>query len=86
MAKVRTGGSIEVFMLDGEEVALTDAMHVSCTGALGTLGHPIEYLTLEKGGQAVCNYCDRRFIHVSHADAARVRKEGERVAEPGRVA
>ncbi|GBD44331.1 hypothetical protein HRbin40_01816 [bacterium HR40] len=66
----------EHFLLDGEEFVITPALRVRCDGGGGPLGHPVEYITLEKGGQAVCKYCDRRFLHSSHPEVARVRAEG----------
>ena len=66
----------EAYLVDGEEVVITDRMHVQCDGGSGALGHPIEYLTLAKGGQAVCKYCDRRYVHKSHSDCAELRKLG----------
>ncbi len=67
----------EVYLVDGEEVVLTDRMHVQCDGGNGALGHPVEYLTLEKGGQTVCKYCDRRYVHKSRAEAEAIRKAGQ---------
>jgi uncharacterized Zn-finger protein len=67
----------EHFLLDGEEVVITSALEVRCDGGGGALGHPVEYITLEKGGQAVCKYCDRRFLHVTHPDVPRVRERGQ---------
>ena len=64
------------FLLDGEEVVITPQLRVSCDGG-GPLGHPVEYITLERGGQAVCKYCDRRFIHVSHPEVAKIRERGQ---------
>jgi uncharacterized Zn-finger protein len=54
----------------GREVVITDLLYVRCDGGEGPLGHPVEYMTLEKGGEARCKYCDRRFVHTS-APAAR---------------
>lgn len=70
----------EAYLVSGEEVVITDRMHVQCDGGNGPLGHPVEYLTLEKGGQTVCKYCDRRFVHKSHPDAAEIRRIGQRFA------
>jgi len=70
----------EVYLVDGEEIVITDRLHVQCDGGGGPLGHPIEYLTLEKGGQTVCKYCDRRYVHTSHPDTAEIRKKGQRFA------
>lgn len=70
----------EVYLVAGEEVVITERMQVQCDGGNGALGHPIEYLTLEKGLQAVCKYCDRRFVHKSHAECATIRSQGTRFA------
>lgn len=70
----------EAYLIDGEEVVVTDRMNVQCDGGGGTLGHPVEYLTLVKGGQTVCKYCDRRYVHKSHPEAAEVRRKGRRFA------
>lgn len=70
----------EIYLVDGEEIVITDQMHVQCDGGNGPLGHPVEYLTLEKGGQTVCKYCDRRFVHKTHADVAAIRQNGQRFA------
>lgn len=71
---------IEAYMVGGEEIVITDKMHEQCDGGGGPLGHPVEYLTLEKGGQTVCKYCDRRYVHKSHADVAAIRQQGQRFA------
>ena len=42
----------------------------------GNLGHPTEFITLEKGGEAICKYCGRRFVHTSAAAAAELRRRG----------
>jgi uncharacterized Zn-finger protein len=72
--------SDDVYLIDGEEVVLTDRMTVQCDGGGGALGHPVEYLTLVKGGQTVCKYCDRRYVHKSHPEAAEIRRKGQRFA------
>ena len=69
-------GGDEVFLLDGEEIVLTDRKQVSCDGGNGALGHPVEFLTLERDAQAVCKYCDRRFVHKSHGLAPSFRERG----------
>jgi uncharacterized Zn-finger protein len=66
------------FLVDGREVVLTRDLHVRCDGGNGPLGHPVEFLTLERGGAAVCKYCGRRYLHDSHPEAAAVRARGER--------
>jgi uncharacterized Zn-finger protein len=73
-------GDEEIYLVEGEEVVITGHMHVKCDGGNGPLGHPIEYLTLERGGQAVCKYCDRRYVHKSHADCTEIRATGQRFA------
>jgi len=70
----------EVYLVDGEEIVITDRPHVQCDGGGGALGHPIEYLTLAKGGQTVCKYCDRRYVHKSHPDCAEIRRKGQSFA------
>jgi uncharacterized Zn-finger protein len=67
----------ELFWVDGREVALTAGLHVRCDGGNDTLGHPVEFMTLGKGGEVVCKYCGRRYLHVGHAEAAAVRSSGE---------
>ncbi len=64
----------EVLLVDDREVVLTDAMHVRCDGGSVALGHPMEFLTLEKTGEAMCNYCGRRYVHISHAEAENIRR------------
>ena len=70
----------EVFMLDGEEIVITERMQVQCDGGGGPLGHPVEYLTLVKGGQTTCKYCDRRYVHKSHPGCADIKQSGKRFA------
>lgn len=65
--------SEEFLLVDDREVVITDALYVRCDGGNGPLGHPYEYLTLEKDGEAVCNYCGRRYVHVDHAEVERIR-------------
>lgn len=64
----------EVFQVNGREVVVTDAMYVRCDGGNGPLGHPVEFMTLEKEGDIVCKYCGRRYVHVSHHDAEALRR------------
>jgi uncharacterized Zn-finger protein len=70
----------EVFLLDGEEIVITERMQVQCDGGGGPLGHPIEYMTLAKGGQTVCKYCDRRYVHKSHPASADIKQSGRSFA------
>ena len=55
--------------VEGREVVITDRLFVRCDGGEGPLGHPIEYMTLEKGGETMCNYCGRRYVHTSAPSA-----------------
>jgi uncharacterized Zn-finger protein len=66
----------EFLLVDDREVVLTDALHVRCDGGAGALGHPVEFITLEQGGRAVCKYCDRRYVHKSHPEAAALAARG----------
>lgn len=55
--------------VDGREVVITDQFYVRCDGGEGQLGHPIEYMTLEKNGETTCKYCGRFYVHSSAAAA-----------------
>lgn len=35
---------------------------VACDGGGGPLGHPLTYYELGDDGEAVCGYCDKRFV------------------------
>lgn len=70
----------ERFWVDGREVVLTGDLHVRCDGGNGPLGHPVEFMTLEKGAEVTCKYCGRRYLHLSHPEAAAIRARGERAA------
>lgn len=40
-----------------------------CDGGGGALGHPRVYLEMGDGTEAVCGYCDRRFVlDTDHAE------------------
>jgi len=69
---------LEAYLVDGEEVVITRDMHPICDGGSAGLGHPREFLTLERGLETVCKYCDRRYVHISHPEVDRFRKQGER--------
>jgi uncharacterized Zn-finger protein len=71
---------MEAYLIAAEEIVITDRMHVQCDGGGGALGHPVEYLTLIKGGQAVCKYCDRRYVHKTHPDCVEIRAKGRKFA------
>jgi uncharacterized Zn-finger protein len=70
----------EHFLVDGREVVIVPDTYVRCDGGVGVLGHPREYMTLQRGGMVICKYCGRRYLHQSHPEAAQVRSTGERVA------
>ena len=55
--------------VEGREVVITDHLFVRCDGGQGVLGHPIEYMTLERGGETTCKYCNRRYVHTSAPSA-----------------
>lgn len=66
--------AIEEFLLvEDREVVLTDAMNVVCDGGNGPLGHPREFMTLEKDGEVVCKYCGRRYVHLTNAEVEEIR-------------
>ncbi|HET6468198.1 MAG TPA: zinc-finger domain-containing protein [Geminicoccaceae bacterium] len=66
----------EFFLLNDREIVVTDHIEVRCDGGNGPLGHPAIYMTLEKGGEAVCKYCGRRYVHTSHEDVPTIRLNG----------
>lgn len=70
----------EVFLLHDREVVITGDLHVRCDGGQGALGHPREFMTLERGGEVTCKYCGRRFVHRSSPAAEAVRREGQPLA------
>ena len=51
-------------------------LDVRCDGGNSLLGHPVEFLTLARGDEVVCGYCGRRYVHISHAEAERLRASG----------
>ena len=63
MVAERVPASEEFLLVDDREVVITSAMYVRCDGGNGPLGHPMEYMTLEKDGQTICKYCGRRYVH-----------------------
>ncbi len=67
-----------IFLLDGEEFVITSDWHTRCSGGpAGGLGHPVEYLTLEKTGEAICGYCDRHFVHETSPKASEIKEKGK---------
>jgi uncharacterized Zn-finger protein len=51
------------------EVIYVNTRRVSCDGGGGALGHPLVWYSLEDG-EAVCGYCDRKFIFKPEAVGA----------------
>ena len=47
--------------IDPPEVIYVKARRVACDGG-GALGHPIVWYSLDDG-EAVCGYCDRKFVY-----------------------
>ncbi len=70
----------EFYLVDDRQVVITSRLHTQCNGGSDYLGHPVEYLTLEKGGETVCKYCDCRFIHASNPEAEMIRFRGQAYA------
>lgn len=70
----------EFLLVDDREVVITDDLHPRCDG--GPMGHPTEFLTLEKGGVTRCKYCDRRWVHVTAAEAEGLRRRGTPESAP----
>lgn len=68
--------SEEFLLVDDREVVITDASFVRCDGGAGPLGHPMEFMTLERDGEVICKYCGRRYLHTSHPDAEALRSRG----------
>lgn len=44
-----------------EDITYVAKRRVSCSGSGGALGHPQVWYALDDG-DAVCGYCDRRFV------------------------
>jgi uncharacterized Zn-finger protein len=50
------------------ETEVVTAWKVACDGGEGALGHPRVWLSIaEDKGWVECGYCDKRYIHESHA-------------------
>ena len=48
------------------ETEITDKWRVPCDGGEGALGHPRVWIQIPRDtGEAVCKYCDKKFIHQS---------------------
>jgi uncharacterized Zn-finger protein len=67
----------ERLLVDDREVVITPYMYVRCDGGNAPLGHPAEFITLERGDQAVCKYCGRRFVHTGNPEVADLRARGQ---------
>ena len=66
----------ERLLVDDREVVITPNMYVRCDGGNAPLGHPAEFITLERGGRAICKYCGRQFVHAGSPEAADLRARG----------
>jgi uncharacterized Zn-finger protein len=44
------------------QTTIVDRKRVACDGGGGALGHPRVWYSLEDG-EAVCGYCDRKFVY-----------------------
>lgn len=73
MVAERVPTSEQILLVDDREVVITDAMYVRCDGGNGPLGHPVEFMTLEKDGQTICKYCGRRYVHTGSPEAEPLR-------------
>lgn len=50
------------------ETEVVQTWKVACDGGEGALGHPRVWLVIpEDTGWVECGYCDKRYIHASHA-------------------
>lgn len=67
----------EWLLVDDREVVITPDMYVRCDGGNGPLGHPLEFITLERGAEAICKYCGRHFVHTSNEKAADLRARSQ---------
>jgi uncharacterized Zn-finger protein len=58
--------------IEAPETVVVDAHRVACDGGEGALGHPRVWLQIpEDKGFVECGYCDKRFVHKDHAEAAK---------------
>ena len=63
----------EWLLVDEREVVITPSMYVTCDGGGHPLGHPREFITLEKDAEAICKYCGRHFVHTSNPEVETLR-------------
>lgn len=75
----------ESYIVDGEEIAITNELKVCCDGGGGALGHPLEYMAMPVGGEVVCKYCDRRYMHTGNAKVENVRAVGMKLGADGQL-
>lgn len=62
-------GSNAMDLVQSEQVIKVAGPVAICDGGGGALGHPIEYIQLDRGDAqfpAVCKYCGRKFIMTDH--------------------
>ncbi len=53
------------------ETKIVESYRVACDGGEGALGHPRVYLQIPEGdGFVECPYCDCKYVHKNHQDAA----------------
>ena len=69
----------EQLLVEDREVVITPSLYVRCDGGSAPLGHPMEYITLEKNGEAICKYCGRRYVHAANPEAGALRQQGRGV-------
>ena len=67
----------EWLLVDDREVVITPEMYVRCDGGQGATGHPVEFITLERGGEAICKYCGRHWVLADNPKAEELRARGE---------
>lgn len=57
--------------IEAPETKIVETYRVACDGSEGALGHPRVYLQIpEAEGFVECPYCDCKYIHKDHAEAA----------------
>nr|WP_083601343.1 zinc-finger domain-containing protein [Wenxinia saemankumensis] len=68
------------------EVTVTDQWRVACDGSGPGLGHPRVWLSIPADrGWVECGYCDRRFVHETHAEDLGHARRGSDDDLPGRT-
>ncbi len=57
--------------IEAPETKIVETYRVACDGNEGALGHPRVYLQIpEAEGFVECPYCDCKYIHKDHVEAA----------------